>query len=256
MCLLGRNETITEHVAWSVTARSVDPLASTRKASQYLEFIEKTHYNGFSWWRHQMETFSALLALCAGNSSVTGELPTQGQWRGALKFSLICAWIHGWVNNREAGNLVKCRKAHYNGSYHKFFMTRVNGLLLQPTSPQTSGYEIVLPLLQWWHKYDVNMSHYHLLGQWTYVVAEQCSDCGKLIYWWLTNWFFCWIYCRKQTIWAFSIISQHWDYTGSRNPPSQNTGAHISIYDIYFIFNTMAADNLTTQGAMASVAMV
>ena len=25
-----------------------------------------------SWWRHQMETFSALLALCAGNSPVTG----------------------------------------------------------------------------------------------------------------------------------------------------------------------------------------
>ena len=30
-----------------------------------------------SWWRHQMETFSALLALCAGNSPVIGEFPTQ-----------------------------------------------------------------------------------------------------------------------------------------------------------------------------------
>ena len=30
-----------------------------------------------TWWRHQMETFSALLALCAGNSPVTGEIPTQ-----------------------------------------------------------------------------------------------------------------------------------------------------------------------------------
>ena len=29
------------------------------------------------WWRLQMETFSALLALCAGNSPVTGEFPTQ-----------------------------------------------------------------------------------------------------------------------------------------------------------------------------------
>ena len=29
------------------------------------------------WWRHQMETFSALLAICAGNSPVTGELPAQ-----------------------------------------------------------------------------------------------------------------------------------------------------------------------------------
>ena len=30
-----------------------------------------------SWWRYQMETFSALLALCAGNSPVTGEFPSQ-----------------------------------------------------------------------------------------------------------------------------------------------------------------------------------
>ena len=29
------------------------------------------------WWRHQMETFSALLALCAGNSPITGEFPSQ-----------------------------------------------------------------------------------------------------------------------------------------------------------------------------------
>ena len=31
----------------------------------------------FSWWRHQMETFSTLLAICAGNSPVPGEFPTQ-----------------------------------------------------------------------------------------------------------------------------------------------------------------------------------
>ena len=30
-----------------------------------------------TWWRHQMETFSALLVLCAGNSPVTGEFPSQ-----------------------------------------------------------------------------------------------------------------------------------------------------------------------------------
>ena len=30
-----------------------------------------------TWWRHQMETFSALLALCAGTSPVAGEFPAQ-----------------------------------------------------------------------------------------------------------------------------------------------------------------------------------
>ena len=37
----------------------------------YLSFDE------YAWWPHQMETFSALLTVCAGNSLVTGEFPTQ-----------------------------------------------------------------------------------------------------------------------------------------------------------------------------------
>ena len=64
-------------------------------------------------WRHQMETFSMLLALCAGNSPVTGEFPSQGQWRRALIFSLICAWINACVNNHEAGDL-RCHCTHYD----------------------------------------------------------------------------------------------------------------------------------------------
>ena len=68
-----------------------------------------------SWWRHQMETFSALLAICAGSSPVPGELPAphKGQWRGALMFSLIWVWIKGWENNREAGDLRRYR-AYYD----------------------------------------------------------------------------------------------------------------------------------------------
>ena len=39
-------------------------------------------------------------------------IPHKGQWRRALMFSLICAWIHGWVNNRGAGDLRRHR-AHW-----------------------------------------------------------------------------------------------------------------------------------------------
>ena len=31
----------------------------------------------WAWWRHEMETFSALLAFCAGNAPVHGEFPAQ-----------------------------------------------------------------------------------------------------------------------------------------------------------------------------------
>ena len=69
-------------------------------------------YRVMTWWRHHMETFSALLAICAGNSPVIGELH-KGQWRGALMFSLKCAWINDWVNNGEAGDMRRHR-AHYD----------------------------------------------------------------------------------------------------------------------------------------------
>ena len=60
-----------------------------------------------------METFSALLALCAGNSPVAVNFPHKGQGRGALMFSLICARMNDWVNNRDTGDLRRHR-GHYD----------------------------------------------------------------------------------------------------------------------------------------------
>ena len=58
-----------------------------------------------TWWGHQMETFSALLAFVRGiHRSLVNSLH-KGQWRGDLVFPLICAWIDAWVNNREAVDL-------------------------------------------------------------------------------------------------------------------------------------------------------
>ena len=39
--------------------------------------------------------------------------PHKGRWCGALMFALLCAWINGWVNNREADDLRRFR-AHYD----------------------------------------------------------------------------------------------------------------------------------------------
>ena len=60
-----------------------------------------------------METFCALLALCAGNSPDPVNSPHKGQWRRALMFSFICAWINNWANNGEAGDLRRHR-GHYD----------------------------------------------------------------------------------------------------------------------------------------------
>ena len=46
--------------------------------------------------------------------------PYKGQWRRALMFSLIYAWINGWVNNHEAGDLRR-HHAHYDFIVWKFW---------------------------------------------------------------------------------------------------------------------------------------
>ena len=62
-----------DHLSWETTTFSgrfiqVSPYCMTRS-------WQSDHC--YPWWRHQMETFSALLAICAGNSPVSGEFLAQ-----------------------------------------------------------------------------------------------------------------------------------------------------------------------------------
>ena len=71
-----------------------------------------------SSWIHddviKWKFFSALLALCAGNSPVTGEFPSQRPVTRSFDVFVffICSWINAWVNNREAGDWRR-HCAHY-----------------------------------------------------------------------------------------------------------------------------------------------
>ena len=58
-----------------------------------------------------METFSALLALCAGNSPVTGEFPAQRPV--TRSFDVFFDLRQNKRHNREAGDLRRHR-AHYD----------------------------------------------------------------------------------------------------------------------------------------------
>ena len=66
--------------------------------------IDKWRY-GYAWWRHQMEPFLRYCPFVRGIHRSPVNSLHKGQWRGALMFSLICAWINGWVNNGGAGDL-------------------------------------------------------------------------------------------------------------------------------------------------------
>ena len=59
-----------------------------------------------------METFSALLAICAGNSPVPGEIPAQRPVTRSFDVFFDLRLNNGWVNNSEAGDSRRYR-AHY-----------------------------------------------------------------------------------------------------------------------------------------------
>ena len=52
-------------------------------------------------WKH----FPRYLTFVWGIDRSPVDSPHKGQWREALMFSLFCAWINSWVNNRDFGDL-------------------------------------------------------------------------------------------------------------------------------------------------------
>ena len=70
-------------ISWRHHGTETNQIWSTRNCSKYGYYWYDNQSRwlpnqcGLPWWRHQMETFSALLALCAGNSPVPGEFPSQ-----------------------------------------------------------------------------------------------------------------------------------------------------------------------------------
>ena len=63
-----------------------------------------------TWWRHQIETFSALLAICAGNSPVTDEFPAQRPVTRSFGAFFDLRMNKRWVG--EAGDLRRHRAHH------------------------------------------------------------------------------------------------------------------------------------------------
>ena len=76
------------------------PSRSNQQAATHDDFIK---------WKH----FPRYWPLVRGIHWSPVNSPHKGQWRRPLMFSLICARINGWVNNREAGDLRRHR-AHYD----------------------------------------------------------------------------------------------------------------------------------------------
>ena len=71
-----------------------------------------------AWWRHQMGTFSALLTVCAGNSPVPGEFPTQRPVTQSFDVSFDLR-LNKWLSKQSWGRwletLSRPLRRHRNG---------------------------------------------------------------------------------------------------------------------------------------------
>ena len=88
------------------------------------QIISASHDDVIKWKR-----FPRYWPFARGIHRSAVNSPHKGKWRGALMFSLICAWTNVWANHRDAGDLRRYR-THYditvmNGirTYHLMWVT-------------------------------------------------------------------------------------------------------------------------------------
>ena len=79
-----------------------------RTSLWYVTWTVKYLHDNAIKWKH----FPRYWPFVRGIHRSPVNSPHKDQWRGALMFSFICAWINGWVNNGETGDLKRTR-AHY-----------------------------------------------------------------------------------------------------------------------------------------------
>ena len=105
-----------------------------------------------TWWRHKMETFSVLLALCGGIHRSPLNSPHKGQWCEALIFSLIWAWSNGWVNNRDAGELRR-HPAHYDVTNDTWMNLMIKMMMMMMMMMINDHKSWLLRCNKWWYQF-------------------------------------------------------------------------------------------------------
>ena len=94
-------------------------------------------------WKH----FPCYWPFVRGIHQSPVNFPHKGQSLGALMFSLMCAWINGWVNNREAAQIAKFMGPTW--------------VLSAPGGPHVSPMNIAIRVVNWNAMAPIKMSGTH-----------------------------------------------------------------------------------------------
>ena len=90
--------------------------------------------------------------------------PHKGQWRGASIFSLICARINDWTNNREAGDLRRHR-AHYDVTVMWSDIYGICQSCSQPKPKSVAGLMFFITLTSQWAQWRLKSPASRLFTQ-------------------------------------------------------------------------------------------
>ena len=129
---------INEYVCIFTTLNLKQIVVSIQRCHEYI--VKHTAHDDVIKWKH----FPRYWPFVWGIYWPPVNFPHEGQWRGALVFSLIGAWINDWVNNREAGDLW-CHRTHYDVTIvtYRCFMINlhvsVRGFPLRWSDPNTQN---------------------------------------------------------------------------------------------------------------------
>ena len=117
-----------------------------------------------------MEAFSASLALCAGNSTVSAEFPSQRLVTWSFDVSLIYTWTNGWVNQRTAGGILGIYPFHleYSWLHNKpSSMRRINGYFCASNEHINVKFRVLWHLIFWYRtefRIDANIMFDRFIG--------------------------------------------------------------------------------------------
>ena len=109
MWKLTHGQSLINYVSKNIPRQSRNALLHGRDFSTVFHPTNKIPHDDVIKWKHFLRYWPFVRGI--HRSPVNSQ--HKGQWRRALMFSLICARINSWVNNREARDLRRHR-AHYD----------------------------------------------------------------------------------------------------------------------------------------------
>ena len=95
------------------------PMTVAMQRQLLAPYLKEKPHNDVIKWKH----FPCYWSFVRGIHRSPVNSPHKDQWRGALMFSLIIAWIKVWVNNRETSDL-----GHHHAHYDVTVLNYINAL--------------------------------------------------------------------------------------------------------------------------------